>query len=159
SLLSQLSFNTGRIIRKHPQMDCVFIFVDADRSNVTSEKRKVSNKLSKIKDSYAGEIIIGVPSSNIEAWLLTDVGNINEVLGLDLSDGYSRAETIHEPKEEMQKIYSNYRRIVDQRHVMTYPEVINKLFSSINLDILFARSSTFKKLISDIRAATITSKD
>ncbi len=155
NLLTQMPYLLGSITRKYSGLKCIFIFIDADGeypSVTNSEKKRVKTKIKKFKEDFVGEIIIGVPTRNIEAWLLGDTGNINTVTGLNIPMITSKVETISTPKEEFKKLYSKYRRQNNSSNSLSYPELVNKLFSTTNLNTLKSNSITFSTLLSELKS-------
>jgi len=153
-LITQLPIVLRSITRKYANLDCIFIFADADGeypSKTNAEKKRVRDKTEKFQKSYGGEIIVGIPTSNIEAWLLGDIDNINYVTGLSISTEYSFVEDIKEPKEKFKAIYTEYRKANANRS-LSYSELIVKLFSSINFQTLRSKSKTFKNMVNDLRS-------
>lgn len=152
NLFTQLPYLLGRITRKYSGINCVFIFADADGeypSITNSERRRVREKIHKFRDNFAGEVIVGVPTRNIEAWLLSDIGSINTNTDLAISINYKQSEEIKDPKTEFTKIYSAYRKITNDP--LDYPELVNQLFSTIDINLVRKSSRSFEKLLIDLR--------
>lgn len=152
-LVTQLPFNLRTITRKYPDITCVIIFTDADGEypdKTNSEKRRVKTKIKSFESSFPGNIIISVPTKNIEAWLLGDIRNINITTGLSLATGYSETEKIIEPKEKLKGIYTRFLKSTSTP--LSYSDFVTKLFSTINLSGLKSNSKTFDKLLKDIHS-------
>lgn len=156
-LIKQLPLVLLRIIQKFPNIENIVVIIDADGSypQVTNkEKNKVKARLKSFMKDHPIKLCVGVPTYNIEAWLLSDVGNIMQSTGLLKIDPYPLTEEIHESKTELKRIYSLYRnkRRKDHALLIPYSEFVIELCKTINFDTLKRSSKTFSNFLTDLKA-------
>jgi|tagenome__1003787_1003787.scaffolds.fasta_scaffold20756564_2 hypothetical protein len=63
---------------------------------------------------------------------------------------FPRTEDIKNSKDEFSKIYTEYRKI-NQNRLLTYSELVYLLFKNLSIDKLKSNSKTFARLLKDIR--------
>lgn len=129
----------------NPNIDIFFIFRDSDELTYKRRRKKLKELFaSSIKNFKLESLIIAAPQRNIEAWLITDIQNINVICRTTLRR-FSNEERIIDPKNEFIKIWE----MTGKKEKISV--LACNIIETIDIACLYRRSEAFHCFHEDIR--------
>lgn len=153
-LIKQLPTLLRFTVQKFPRIKILIIIVDGDGGypqSTTETKKIIKKKLKDFFQNFSTEIIIAVPTRNIEAWLLTDSHNLSNILGVSDIPVYGCIEDLRDPEKEYLNIYNTYRHNTTDNPPLSKQELPSKIFSTIDLNSLKKYSKSFSNFYKEIK--------
>lgn len=155
-VIKQSPLAAEQLYIKHKKLKMIFVFADADGEfpKATNETETIiKGGFESFLYKHSVKLTIGVPTRNLEAWLLTDIGTIIKIINIKSLSQFNYAEKIKDPKGKFSEIYALYRKQFSNEEFLplSKQELANKIFSEVNLDLLKKRSLTFQRLLTELK--------
>ncbi|VVA44008.1 hypothetical protein CANDROIZ_370010 [Candidatus Roizmanbacteria bacterium] len=155
-VIKQSPLAAEQLFYKHKKLKIIFVFADADGEfpQATNETESLIKKeFESFLFKHSVLFAVGVPTRNIEAWLLADIGVIIKITKIKTLNQFINSEKIKNPKDKFSEIYAKYRKVFSDSEFLplSKQELANKIFLEINLDLLQKRSLSFKRFITELK--------
>lgn len=143
-LLKQICFQIDLTAEANVDLDAIFIFTDSDDKKYHVQKNEILKLIeTRVRHFPHDAIIVATPQRNIEAWLLSDIGNINRIIGKSIKE-FPPAEKIEDPKGHFKTLWGSTGKTVK------YSSFALKIATSMNLKTVYKKSKAFSAFHNDL---------